>query len=238
MVQQLADLRVAGERAKEASVPAAFDEIRAKAIAEFTNDDFGEDSCVSAEPGHLAGPLLPGVMAPLFPPGVGIERASAWRVLRMAAVVQGYLLKEFHSADVGLSSLQYKAPPPPKAGKTSEVRVGKLWTDQSVNRVQLFLIGKVIVASCGLASGSKAVCCLGPVPVDESGRKGMMSFFVVPTSNMTAPNDSQRTPRWMVRVIKPKGDQKVDLEEPETEWHRFQNLFSSLSSACFDNALH
>ncbi len=96
----------------------------------------------------------------------------------------------------GINTLYYKVPTKPGAG------LSKLWTDQTA-ACKFYFIGRVSTASCGLATGAKQVCRLGDLPPLASlPTRGIL--FSMPTSSMTNPHGYDKSPAWMVRVLKTK----------------------------------
>jgi hypothetical protein len=204
-------LRIQKEKESETEGLANFSKMRDEAVAEFDMPSHaaGEDGRTLVGPGPNT---IPGSVARLFQPGVDPDHKHcrhAWLHMAVASTVQAILASDDALHDVGTSTLYYKVPTKPGSG------VSKIWCDQTAP-VKLWFLGKISTATCGVATGSKMLCRLGPLPLLGALSEGMSSrssFFAVPTSNMLTPQGFDKVPAWMVRAVKPKDKEGADAAQ-------------------------
>lgn len=196
LVGIVAEIRLDDAQKKESALLKEFNDLREKAIADYTAQAEADPETQCSQAISQA-TQLPGSFAPIFP---NVEdRASGWHSLLVASIAQTYLAHRFHSSDEGLRTLHYKIAAQ-KPGKATDMKVSKVYTDQTSRNVKLYFIGKVVAAPCPLATGSKAVVLLGPVP--QIAGIMAMHLYMVPTASMLSACGRDRTPAWMVRKTK------------------------------------
>ena len=154
--------------------------------------------------------MIPGTLQPLDSTG----DPKLWMAHAVAGLAHTRLALAYNRAfkDVGTDTLRYKVPKPGVEKPTS-----KIWSDQTCQELRLHLAGRIVIASCSLATGSKLVRAAGDFGSDLAAVTGdtKFKFFAIPTSSMLNPLASDRVPGWMVRALKPSEDGSV-LKTPPT----------------------